>query len=979
MKFSYNETIENGEFLKELFMQVYNKNLLEVAGVPYKTKLAKVIITSDKNPEERFNSGYYFHIKLVISFTDTSSGDKHLQEIEFDMPKMYKNAFFYLKRDGSFRTKTPVTSLIKQDNIKVNKDGYVVINDKNFRFSFKIGTNDLLLKLFEDADEIQFRNGLEALETIKSKFGEEALRLSDKYINKLKILGYDYEFIDLNLIRDIIDINVEDRRNIFETKTPYDYKFVTFLDEFKEEVLANRYEITRRMQFNMRKYGKIYSTDIVKILNRLLNIDSDSVRSSSHSNPLSELSVSNRLIYRGGNVYEPRFIYNDTFFGVMSPTKTPDSGNTGIFNEFSKSSVLINGIPHIKVYDKNEKEVYIEPVEFLTKKILYWNEWKRIKNKEKAPYKIFYKRQEDEIVNADDFDYIMAPLDNYLSLGESIIPFSNHSDTQRIAGGANLLDQSISCRDSNPSILYTGGEKDIYELSTDKIKSIEKGIVEEVTENYVKVSGKKYNFFNAPNSNRVLNQMVPKVKIGQKVKEGDVIIESNSFKDGEFATGVNLLTAFTEYRGATYREGIAISESCAKKLSHQNIKIKSFYLGNKNEYVFGKEGKEELKKWLDNKIKQKEINKRFQYNEEEWDSKYNFLMEGTYSTLVLGGLVYKTIDYTKLRTDGDTTKYMVDPLFLSPYLKDGEVIDCWVEHISITDDGSGLNDSLVPLAKQFRKNKKAIVTDELPKDIGMVIHFKLKYWNYCGVGSKVTTSYYNKGTVAKVVPDDEFLHTEDGKVIDIIYGALSIPNRKTVALAQELSLTKSCKIGYEKVGEWLKSNSWQRVKEFLNLLYNTKEFSNYTQKQLKEFYDTFSKYGYFRLKVSSWNREYSNDDILKIMEYLGVESKDYLIDGRTGKKVKKPVNVGYTRTYRVHMLAEERIAAFPKKNVINKEFTSLGSVKVREGGHSIGELQVMGLLATDNKLYDKITEDGRTHNLETINLELNLLGLEIVE
>ena len=81
----------------------------------------------------------------------------------------------------------------------------------------------------------------------------------------------------------------------------------------------------------------------------------------------------------------------------------------------------------------------------------------------------------------------------------------------------------------------------------------------------------------------------PVVKEGDRIKDGQIIIAVNSFKDGQFAISTPLRVGYTDYELGTFEDSTIISESAAKKLGHLDIVTIDIPIYESEEYVFGKE------------------------------------------------------------------------------------------------------------------------------------------------------------------------------------------------------------------------------------------------------------------------------------------------------------------------------------------------------------------------------------------------------
>ena len=68
----------------------------------------------------------------------------------------------------------------------------------------------------------------------------------------------------------------------------------------------------------------------------------------------------------------------------------------------------------------------------------------------------------------------------------------------------------------------------------------------------------------------------PIVKLGDKVKAGDVLADGSSTRDGELALGKNLLVAFMPWEGYNFEDAIVISERLVKEDMLSSIHIHEY-------------------------------------------------------------------------------------------------------------------------------------------------------------------------------------------------------------------------------------------------------------------------------------------------------------------------------------------------------------------------------------------------------------------
>ena len=101
--------------------------------------------------------------------------------------------------------------------------------------------------------------------------------------------------------------------------------------------------------------------------------------------------------------------------------------------------------------------------------------------------------------------------------------------------------------------------------------------------------------FTGLNERTCLNQK-PIVKIGQKVKKGQVLADGAATYQGELALGRNVLVAFMSWDGYNFEDAIIISERLVKNDTYTSIHIEEFEI----EIRETKLGKEEFTRDIPN-------------------------------------------------------------------------------------------------------------------------------------------------------------------------------------------------------------------------------------------------------------------------------------------------------------------------------------------------------------------------------------------
>jgi DNA-directed RNA polymerase subunit beta' len=99
------------------------------------------------------------------------------------------------------------------------------------------------------------------------------------------------------------------------------------------------------------------------------------------------------------------------------------------------------------------------------------------------------------------------------------------------------------------------------------------GKVTKVEKNAIWVGDVKHELFDKyPMQAKVAIHHEAVVKVGDTVKKGDLLADSNYSKDGKLALGTNMLSAYMPWKNASnFEDAIAISESAAQRLASQHV------------------------------------------------------------------------------------------------------------------------------------------------------------------------------------------------------------------------------------------------------------------------------------------------------------------------------------------------------------------------------------------------------------------------
>lgn len=201
------------------------------------------------------------------------------------------------------------------------------------------------------------------------------------------------------------------------------------------------------------------------------------------------------------------------------------------------------------------------------------------------------------VVSADQVQYIDISPKQMVGVSAGLIPFLEHDDANRALMGSNMQRQAVPLLVTEPPIVATGLEKDVAYNSGMVIHAEKSGTVTYVDGQRIKVDEREYLLrkFVGLNERTCLNQK-PIVKLGQKIKKGQIIADGAATHQGELSLGRNVLVAFMAWDGYNFEDAIIISEKLVKEDTYTSIHIEEFEI----EIRETKLGKEEFTRDIPN-------------------------------------------------------------------------------------------------------------------------------------------------------------------------------------------------------------------------------------------------------------------------------------------------------------------------------------------------------------------------------------------
>lgn len=234
------------------------------------------------------------------------------------------------------------------------------------------------------------------------------------------------------------------------------------------------------------------------------------------------------------------------------------------------------------------------------------------------------------------------------------------------------------------------------------------------------------------------------VKVGDRVEEGQPLAESNFTKNGALALGTNLRVGYMPFRGLNTNDGIVVSQGAADKLISEHM------------YQHGvtKDGGAEI---------------------------------GREKHRVYFGNKYTAAQYANLDEDG-----VVKP---GTVLRHGDPVVVGVRENKVTGDAALLG----KLSKSLIKPYEEVVERWTHDNPGTVVDVaktgdrvmaSVRTTESLNIGDKLSNRFGNKGVIAKIVPDDQMIHGQDGKPLELLFTSAGIVSRINPAQIIETALGK---------------------------------------------------------------------------------------------------------------------------------------------------------------------------------------------
>ncbi len=516
-----------------------------------------------------------------------------------------------------------------------------------------------------------------------------------------------------------------------------------------------------------------------------------------------------------------------------------------------------------------------------------------------------------EIVSVppSDIDYVDVTPQQRVSVSTALIPFLEHDDANRALSGSNMHSQAVPLMITEAPLVGTGLEYRAAVDSGDVLVAHRGGIVGQIDAERIgiDVGGGEIDIyemvkFHRSNQGTIIHQK-PIVKLGQKVKAGEVLADGSSTDQGEIALGKNLLVAFMSWEGYNFEDAIILSERIVKEDVLTSIHISEYEVDARTTKL----GDEEITRDIPNRSE---------------ESLANLDDEG----IVRVGAEVRSGDLLvgKVTPKGETELTAEEKLIRAIFKeKAREVRDTSLK----VPHGSG---GVVIDVKTFSREDG----DDLSPGVNKLVRVYVAAKRKIAEGDKLAGRHGNKGVISKIVPEEDMPFLEDGTPVDIILNPLGVPSRMNIGQILETHMGWIARHGWDDAWRELGIKNTQDGAG--TVFVATPVFDGATESNIDELFEKVDK------SHPDWRVQLKGEEGAATgRKYSG---KFRLLNGRTGEPYQQDITVGYMYILKLHHLVDDKIHARSTGPYSLVTQQPLGG-KAQFGGQRFGEMEVWALEA----------------------------------
>ncbi|MBQ2219794.1 MAG: DNA-directed RNA polymerase subunit beta, partial [Elusimicrobia bacterium] len=725
-----------------------------------------------------------------------------------------------------------------------------------------------------------------------------------------------------------------------------------------------------------------------------------------------------------------------THYGRVCPIETPEGPNIGLITSLS-AYARVNRYGLIETpYKKVENGKTTDKIEYMTADeeddLFVAQANTPVDDKGNFLIDSVQGRHLNDFLfkTPEKVDYMDISPMQVVSVSAGLIPFLEHDDANRALMGCNMQRQGVPLLVTEQPLVCTGVEDKVAKDSGVCVVSKIDGEVVSVSADEIIVWNEKsgvevhtLNKYLRSNQDTCINH-IPIVKVGDKVRKGEIIADGQATKNGQLSLGQNLLIAFMPWDGYNFEDAILLSEKLVQDDRFTSIHIREL----ETEARETKGRPEEITKDIPNVGAEALLNldengvirvgatvqrgdilvgKTAPKGEQQTTPEERLLR-------VLFGKKAEDVQDVSLRVDpGISGKVLAVRTFVRREKLTEKEAKKRQEEITSTYKAakSKLDKEQKELLANAKKSEKAKIEDlykaketilkqnyekekemfkkgdELPVSVNKIVKVYIAAKLKVQVGDKLAGRHGNKGIVSRILPVEDMPRLPDGTPVDCVLSPLAIPSRMNVGQLLESMLGWAGKVlNTQMVTPVFDGASEEQVKEQIrkakDLLVSQKT-------------EEFKQRGFKGKELADAIEDYK-------LHYLPTDDCQItLFDGRTGEPFMEKITIGVMYMLKLNHLVEDKMHARSTGpySLITRQ--PLGG-KAQFGGQRFGEMEVWAIQAygaahvlqefltvkSDDvdgrvKMYDSIikgeaiSEPGIPESFKVLINELRALGLNV--
>lgn len=582
--------------LRDNHGHVIDSKEVRLADLPKPTPRLGYIVGGQEyqlDKQWRLRPGVYARVKdngELAAHINTAGGDRMF--VEYDPVKRR----FMMTHGNSTMPLFPLLKAMGVDDKDLHKNWGTEIFDANSSENYEKAVK----KYYKVETGKEPKNLIEATRYVRDSLKSKQLdpTVTEDTLGK-PVSRFDQDAILLTT-KKLLDIARGDKESDDRDSLPYRHLHSTE-DFVGEKLKVYGKSIRRRIGNVVDREQDLTRLIYPGMLNRAIDstfTDSILSRIPSQDNPIEFLEGHTKTTPMGqGGISDIRMIgeeakgVNPTQLGFMDPNDTPEGERVGITGHLTLGAHKKGNDVYAQVYNvKTGKMEYISPATFVKSVVALPDSvrWEGAEGKKKpvpTGKKIRVSGPSNEILSVpfNEVDYVVPSAMSLVSPASSIIPFLQNNDAARIGMANRHLTQAVPLKyREEPLVQSRSSERDVSaiqlpgSISSHKaevagtVSRVDRGVITVTTPTGKKMEHQIYDYFPL-NDKKTGIHAEAVVKVGDKVKEGDVLADTNFTKGGKLALGTNLRVGYISIPGKVFEDGVVISETAAKKLTSTHL------------------------------------------------------------------------------------------------------------------------------------------------------------------------------------------------------------------------------------------------------------------------------------------------------------------------------------------------------------------------------------------------------------------------